>query len=171
MKDEGELIFEDFNEGNWQQFWKLSNKVLQSDYPASLFQELLDGLEKQHLVVVSKGVSSGSHVIAGIKAYSIVSPTKSMILPIGTYIETLVVCEDYRKRGIGTHLLQLVEQESKNCFINKVILHTPVNNTSVIRWYKSNGFEVVEVINNYYSTTKLNSIYSLDAVLLEKQLL
>ncbi|SMN22113.1 similar to Saccharomyces cerevisiae YOR253W NAT5 Subunit of the N-terminal acetyltransferase NatA (Nat1p, Ard1p, Nat5p) [Maudiozyma saulgeensis] len=162
----------DVGESNWLEFWKLTNEVLNTNYPETLFN-YFD--ERKHLVQIYKIVEVNGEIIAGVKAYSITSLTdtqhqKSKIIPFATYIETIVVVNKYRGKGIGTYLLRLIEQESLTCFIKKIALHTPINNSRVIDWYLKQGFCIQNIVEDYYRATTLDSRYSQDAFLFEKDI-
>ncbi|CAD1780495.1 similar to Saccharomyces cerevisiae YOR253W NAT5 Subunit of the N-terminal acetyltransferase NatA (Nat1p, Ard1p, Nat5p) (Partial) [Maudiozyma barnettii] len=162
----------DVDDHNWQDFQKLTNEVLHSNYPEALFN---DCGARKHLIHFSKIVKVKGNVIAGAKAYSVTSlsgvkNSTSNIVPLATYIETIVVDNRYRDKGIGTYLIELIEQESQNCFTPKIILHTPKNNTKVIKWYLMKGYRIQNTVEGYYSATELDSKYSPDAFLLEKDL-
>lgn len=58
----------------------------------------------------------------------------------------------YRGMGVGTRLVQrcLSILESSLPEVNEAYLHVQVNNNEAINFYKRFGFEVGEVLENYY---------------------
>lgn len=59
----------------------------------------------------------------------------------------LVVDIDYRRKGIGTKLIENLLADKD---ITKAILEVKFSNISAISLYKKNGFEIVRTIKNYY---------------------
>ncbi|MCI8498187.1 MAG: GNAT family N-acetyltransferase [Bacilli bacterium] len=58
----------------------------------------------------------------------------------------IVVAEDFRKRGLGTTLIDFVATSE----IKRVMLEVRETNTIAIEFYKKNGFKIVREIENYY---------------------
>lgn len=161
------IEFQDVNSQNWKQFQQFTNRILKAKYPDSLFT---DFDSHGHLMYIAKIATANGIIIAGMKAYSIVSSNTSRILPTATYIETLVVDETYQGKGLGTMMLRMIEQESEQCFIQMLLLHTPVNNTKTIQWYLSRSFQIQDTILGHYDATDLDSSHSSDAYLLQKNI-
>ncbi|KAG0671533.1 hypothetical protein C6P45_000365 [Maudiozyma exigua] len=158
----------DVNSQNWRHFQQFANRILKTQYPDSLFRDFDN---HEHLVYIAKLAMIDGIPIAGLKAYSIISNDrgrKSRILPTATYIETLVVDETYQGKGLGSRMLQIIEQESLHCFIGDLMLHTPVNNSKTIQWYLSKGFIIKDTIISYYNSTDVDPSHSRDAYLLQK---
>ena len=59
------------------------------------------------------------------------------------YIETLQLIQQYRRQGIGTKLLQLVEDLAKDKTKDKIRLRV-INGNPALSLYRRNGFGVVE---------------------------
>ena len=170
MNKDSNIEFQDVNSQNWKRFQQFTNKILKAQYPDSLFT---DFDSQEHLMYIAKIAMLYDVPIAGMKGYSIISSNKernSRILPTATYIETLVVDETYQGKGLGTMMLHIIEQESRECFIHNLLLHTPVNNTRTIRWYLSKGFRIQDTILGHYNSTELDSSHASDAYLLQKTL-
>ncbi len=63
-------------------------------------------------------------------------------------IVNIVVDSDYRNKGIGTKLLNYVIDNNLEC--KKLMLEVRENNNNAIKFYKDNGFELINVRKNYY---------------------
>jgi len=86
------------------------------------------------------------------------------------YIMTLNVLKAYRRRTLGSQLIQWCNEKAegesgKADDIREIYLHVQTSNDAAIAFYKSFGFEVTEHINNYYKT-----IDPPDSYVLRKQL-
>jgi len=67
------------------------------------------------------------------------------------YIMTLGVLAPYRKYGIGGKMLkEMIKFVEKRPDIDEITLHVQVGNNTAIKFYESNGFEIVDTIKNYY---------------------
>ena len=63
-------------------------------------------------------------------------------------IDYIVVSKEYRNCGIGTKLLEYIENKYQN--INNITLEVRESNTAAINFYKSNGFKEVTKRKHYY---------------------
>ncbi|CAB3400052.1 unnamed protein product [Caenorhabditis bovis] len=67
------------------------------------------------------------------------------------YIMTLGTLAPYRQFGIGTvlinHVFHLCVMDDQ---IKTVCLHVQINNDTALNFYKRNGFDIVEMVDNYY---------------------
>jgi len=67
------------------------------------------------------------------------------------YIMTLGVLAPYRKLGIGQKLLDFALKICKDRpQIDSIYLHVQTSNQAAIDFYKRNGFQILETIENYY---------------------
>nr|CAG4644334.1 EOG090X0ED2 [Lepidurus arcticus] len=82
------------------------------------------------------------------------------------YIMTLGCLAPYRRRGIGTkmleHVLNVVEKDGN---IDSIFLHVQVNNDSAIDFYKKFGFEIVETKEHYYKRIEPSDAHVLQKTL------
>ncbi len=89
--------------------------------------ELTDELNKG---VILKLILDDDTIIGSVRAY-----TKDET----TYIGKLMVHPDYRKRGLGTILMEKIE----NCFLNtRYELFTASKSVNNIEFYKKRGYEI-----------------------------
>ena len=63
-------------------------------------------------------------------------------------IEYIIVDAEYRKRGIGTLLLNEIEQKG----IKNITLEVRESNKEAIEFYKKNGYRIETIRKNYYGS-------------------
>eukprot|EP01084_Bolivina_argentea_P270195 459381_1 len=66
------------------------------------------------------------------------------------YIATIGVYASWRRNGIGSMLMNKIQNECIHKNIKNIILHCQCNDSNVIKFYKSNGFVVTRKIDNFY---------------------
>lgn len=76
-------------------------------------------------------------------------------------IITIGVNPEYRKNGIATAMLTLIENELKKSGVKKIFLEVSVNNTPALNLYKNNGYNEFSVRKKYYDDGS-------DAILMQK---
>lgn len=73
------------------------------------------------------------------------------------YIMIICVMENYRKRGIGKKLMEMLENKIKEkSQINYIYLHVRKSNNSAINLYQSIGYENHREVYNYYNSNPDN---------------
>jgi len=65
-------------------------------------------------------------------------------------IVTLDIDPKYRRKGYGNKLIKALEKQLKREKIKIIILQVNVNNKSAISFYKKNGYEITDEMENYY---------------------
>jgi len=76
------------------------------------------------------------------------------------YIMTIGVLAPYRGLGVGKRLLQKVlEACSGQPDCMEIYLHVQVGNDSAVEFYKGHGFEVGEIVKDYYTRLDVNDAY------------
>ena len=65
-------------------------------------------------------------------------------------IKTIAVNPDYRRKGIGTKLINFIIKRLKKEGAKEVILHTRTKNQTAHLFHKELGFKIVGQIENYY---------------------
>ena len=76
------------------------------------------------------------------------------------YVMTIGVLAPYRRLGIGARLLQqTLEACSKDPNCEEIYLHVQVGNETALEFYKGFGFEVGEVIKDYYTRLDVNDAH------------
>lgn len=56
------------------------------------------------------------------------------------YVSEIRVKEEYRKRGIGSQMLRLVEDKAEKMGLGAIYLHAEANNPDAVRFYKTSGY-------------------------------
>ena len=56
------------------------------------------------------------------------------------YVNEIRVKEEYRKSGIGSQMLRLVEDKAEKMGLSAIYLHAEANNPEAIRFYQSAGY-------------------------------
>jgi ribosomal protein S18 acetylase RimI-like enzyme len=79
------------------------------------------------------------------------------------HVITLDVVAEARRSGVGSGLLRAAEDKLLKAGTGAVILETPVNNLTAIRFYKREGYFVEKTVAGYYSGL-------LDALVMTKKL-
>ena len=76
------------------------------------------------------------------------------------YIMTIGVLAPYRRLGVGKRLLQKVlEACSQQPDCAEIYLHVQVGNDSAVQFYKGFGFEVGEIVKDYYTKLDVNDAH------------
>ena len=80
------------------------------------------------------------------------------------YILTFGCLPLYRRRGIGTKLMQHLTNKISECndHIHSIFLHVQINNEEAILFYKQFGFEIVKEVENYYQRITPPNAYILE---------
>jgi ribosomal-protein-alanine acetyltransferase len=79
------------------------------------------------------------------------------------HIITIDVHAEFRRRGIGEHLMELAEQRLRLRGATRLILEVAVSNEAAIAFYRARGFTVQRLLPRYYRDAS-------DAHLMEKVL-
>ena len=78
------------------------------------------------------------------------------------YIMTITVLKPYRRYGIASKLLQ---QAIQDCMlsrdVSRMVLHVQSNNEQALEFYKKNGFEVEQHLEDYYQDLDPSDCYFL----------
>lgn len=83
-------------------------------------------------------------------------------------IVSLAVKKEFRKRGIGTKLLSTAIKRCKERGKKKILLEVRVSNYIAQRLYKKMGFEIVDMIPNYYQDGEDAYLMALDLTRLNR---
>ncbi len=66
-------------------------------------------------------------------------------------IISIAVLPSWRRKGIGSKLLETLFKVLRKCDIHKVYLHVRVSNKNAINFYVKNGFKIISREPKYYS--------------------
>ena len=74
------------------------------------------------------------------------------------YITNVVVCSEYRRRGIADSLLDEIDRYAKDMKLSFISLEVRESNISAIQLYLKNGYKKEAVLPMYYQKPKENGI-------------
>lgn len=66
------------------------------------------------------------------------------------HIITLDVAEKYRRRGIGTVLIDAVEHRLASLGVRSVLLETAINNDAAVSFWQRHGYQTLGTLKRYY---------------------
>ncbi len=66
-------------------------------------------------------------------------------IPIG-YLYDIEVREDYRRSGLGSKLMYLVEEACKEWSVDRIVLSVDLDNKEAYRWYLKRGYHIKRLI-------------------------
>ena len=153
-KEENELIkveFGDINKNNFNQLKQLNNLSLPVRYQDGFYYRIINHLRYGRFAYLND-------IIVGAISWKYDKCGNEN----NVYIMTINVLESYKRHKIGTQLLQELIRLHKNMkeisFIN---LHVHVQNDIAKKFYEKNGFEVVKILDNYYTDIEPKGAYYL----------
>ena len=98
--------------------------------------------------------------------YFVVEMNQKIIGYIGSWffkdfvhITNVAVHPDFRKKGIGTKLMNYIINLAKSRKVKKIVLEVRVSNIIAQRLYKNLGFKVEKVKKEYYPNNKEDAFY------------
>jgi ribosomal protein S18 acetylase RimI-like enzyme len=153
-KEVNELIkveFGDINKNNFNQLKQLNNLSLPVRYQFGFYYRIINHLRYGRFAYLND-------IIVGAITWKYDKCGNEN----NVYIMTINVLENYKRHKIGTQLLQELIRLHKNMkeisFIN---LHVHVQNDIAKKFYEKNGFEVVKILDNYYTDIEPKGAYYL----------
>ena len=153
-KEENELIkveFGDINKNNFNQLKQLNNLSLPVRYQFGFYYRIINHLRYGRFAYLND-------IIVGAITWKYDKCGNEN----NVYIMTINVLENYKRHKIGTQLLRELIRLHKNMkeisFIN---LHVHVQNDIAKKFYEKNGFEVVKILDNYYTDIEPKGAYYL----------
>lgn len=96
---------------------------------------------------ISIAIDDNNHLL-GYAIYHINDTNNSI------HILSLAVNEQYRKKGVGTKLMEYI---FKNNIRSHITLYVHVDNHIAIKFYEKNGFIKQKILNNYYKNSLSSS--------------
>ena len=153
-KEENELIkveFGDINKNNFNQLKQLNNLSLPVRYQFGFYYRIINHLRYGRFAYLND-------IIVG----AITWKYDKFGNENSVYIMTINVLENYKRHKIGTQLLQELIRLHKNMKeISYINLHVHVQNDIAKKFYEKNGFEVVKILDNYYTDIEPKGAYYL----------
>ena len=143
-KEENELIkveFGDINKNNFNQLKQLNNLSLPVRYQDGFYYRIINHLRYGRFAYLND-------IIVGAISWKYDKCGNEN----NVYIMTINVLESYKRHKIGTQLLQELIRLHKNMKeISYINLHVHIQNDIAKKFYEKNGFEVVKILDNYYT--------------------
>ncbi|ODV96366.1 hypothetical protein PACTADRAFT_33539 [Pachysolen tannophilus NRRL Y-2460] len=153
------ISLDDLTPNNLGVLRKITEKVLPTSYPQQFYHQVIESPSTS----ITKLAYFNEVPVGCLKAQVLIPEGKT--LPSCCYVDSLCVIKAYRKFGIGQQLLDYLEQETIKKFIHTIKLHCWVENKPGVEWYLKNGFQVEEIVKDYY---KEQELVNPDAMLLVK---
>uniref|UniRef100_A0A0K0FA91 N-terminal methionine N(alpha)-acetyltransferase NatE n=2 Tax=Strongyloides TaxID=6247 RepID=A0A0K0FA91_STRVS len=138
----------------------INSSVFPVQYSEKFYQEILnEDVQDFSRIVILK--SSGTPI--GAVSCRIASPKLGTNLTDSDlYIMTLGTLPAYRRRKIGTILLEYIFQLCKKLsFIKRIVLHVQTSNEEALDFYKKFGFRIADTIEGYYKRIDVTSAHLL----------
>ncbi len=138
---------------------EINQLTLPENYPASFFLGLHNHAPKAFMVAVIDSTVVGyimCRIERGISSFRKPYPVKK------GHIVSVAVLRDYRRHGIGTHLIRMGMEAMIGYGASEFFLEVRKSNTPAVSAYEKMGFEVSRVLRGYYRDGE-------DAYLMSKQ--
>ncbi|WP_338599597.1 ribosomal protein S18-alanine N-acetyltransferase [Sulfolobus tengchongensis] len=135
------VIIADATEADLNQIYEIESKSFDNPYPYSLLRAYLFLASKLYLVA-KNGDKVVGYVI-GIIQYG-----------YRGHIVSIAVKPEYRNQGIGSELLNEIEQRFKQNGARYSYLEVSISNLSAISFYYTNGYIISYLRKNYYGRGK-----------------
>jgi len=152
MKSKGRLELGDVTHHNIKQMKCLNRAIFPVHYNDRFYKDVQEAGELSKLAYFND-------IVVGAVCCRIDSSDDRRRL----YIMTLGCLPVYRRLGLGTvmleHVFQLCERDRS---IESIYLHVQINNKTALDFYKKFGFNVVEVVQNYYKRIEPADAYVLE---------
>ena len=143
-REENELLkveFGDINKNNYNQLKQLNNLSLPVRYQTGFYYRIVNHLRYGRFAYLND-------IIVGAISWKYDKCGNEN----NVYIMTINVLESYKRHKIGTQLLQELIRLHKNMKeISYINLHVHIQNDIAKKFYEKNGFEVVKILDNYYT--------------------
>ena len=137
---------------------ELMTKYLSEPYPIYTYMYFLDLFPDCTIVCYdknSKDEKNDFFIVGAIVGNINRKPKKTQ-----GYIAMLAVEENYRKKGLGRKMVELLmETFNKNYKVNEMVIETEVDNYAALGLYESFGFVRTKMFLNYYFNS--NDAYKL----------
>jgi len=138
---------------------EINQLTLPENYPGSFFLGLHSHAPKAFLVAVIESKVIGyimCRIERGISSFRRPYPVKR------GHIVSVAVLRDFRRHGIGTHLIQMGMEAMEEYGASEFFLEVRKSNTPAVSTYEKMGYEVSRVLRGYYRDGE-------DAYLMAKQ--
>ena len=144
-----EYRVEEISEDDLPYVIRINEAVLPENYPFYFYEMLYRNYPKAFLVAKVGGMVVG-YVMSRVEHSLQMSGFLPSFVKKG-HIVSIAILPEYRRRGIGTALMNRVMDSLKNIYdCKEVYLEVRVSNRAAIEFYKKLGFRIDHVIKRYY---------------------
>jgi len=141
-----EYIIREFKPEDLDAVVKINRICLPENYPPSFFLEHYYENPKIFLVAEINGNIIGYNMCRLEFGLSNIS---ERLVKKG-HIISIAVMEEFRRRGIGSKLIEEALKRLKECGASEVYLEVRISNYPAITLYRKMGFKAVRIIEGYY---------------------
>lgn len=153
-----------------------SGEVFAYSYISSAYYEVrrdVDSLFNIELVYKLRSNPIKKHInstlfpeyFSNVSAYAMMEDNKRIGLiqiAVEDWTKRLRICDfyveqDYRGQGLGKQLMQVAKDIARQDNYRQIVLETQSTNTSAIKFYKSQGFEVAGLDLSHYLPTEVEA--------------
>jgi len=120
-----------------ESIYRIEDRSFSEPYPHNLLAKLLSACPDSFLVAELE-----SEIVVG---YCVAAQEGSF-----AHLISLAVLRDYRRRGVGIALIQAV-LANLGSGVKELRLEVKQGNADAVRLYRKLGFELVDIIENYYA--------------------
>jgi ribosomal protein S18 acetylase RimI-like enzyme len=128
----------------------LDRAIFPVRYSESFYKKLLKDVDKHPYIFLHKGQK------IGVCTFHVNTELNS------SYIMTLGVLPEYRRKGIGSEMLRRVEANIESYGVDRICLHVQSNNCGGMSFYKKSGYKIIGIEMEYYKKITPRSAYLLE---------
>jgi ribosomal-protein-alanine N-acetyltransferase len=125
----------------------INTRTLPEHYSEYFYHEILSEFPETFLVAELEGKVIG-YIMCRIE-YGF-SQVKRLGLARKGHIVSVAVLEEHRRRGLGTKLMQVVQEEMTKKNASEAYLEVRVSNEEAVRLYQALGYKVTGRLEAYY---------------------
>lgn len=135
------LKIREVKEDELETVYKLEREIYDTPWSWSFFK-LMAGTVKDLFLVATKNNELIGYTVAELESRNEAGKTG--------HIMNIAVKKGYRKKGIGTQLMDEIERRLKEKGATDIYLEVKVSNRDAIRLYESRGYLIRSEIKDYY---------------------
>lgn len=141
-----DIELEPLTTDSFASFKRINTVVLPTRYSESWYKESLQVGDFAQLAFI------GGKAVGAIRcALELSGPNNAQVIPQRIYVMTLAVLAPYRKKGVGSALLEHIVEVARAHMVHEIYVHVWVQNKAAIEWYLKMGFVTGKLLKNYYT--------------------